>query len=180
MSFNNPDRGKIEQWFEQGDWLQKWNILPDPTIDMVKFSSAHSRNPELWNKAFRFLESSDLKKIETGNYNLDGDNLLVKVQEYITKEEEDTMYEAHRKYADIQYIISGNERIGVARLENTAAVIPYDDLNDIVFLRSKEDKYHVASPDTFFIFLPQNAHRPCVKNGSAALVKKIVIKVRVD
>jgi beta-galactosidase beta subunit len=37
-----------------------------------------------------------------------------------------------------------------------------------------------ATPSNFFIFFPDDAHRPGLKNGVNSKVKKIVIKLKAD
>src|SRR5690606_40346423 len=105
-------------------------------------------------------------------------NLIIMVQEYITREISETQYEAHQIFADIQYVAQGAERIGIANLERTRIVRPYDSREDIVFLHAVDEQVHRASQDNFFIFFPEHAHRPCMKDDSCGSVKKIVVKLR--
>ena len=170
---------KIQKWFIQCAWLQGWCIAPDRSIDKRTFYETYFRTQALWDKAFDFLADEDLDKMGAKDFQLDGDKLLVKCQKYFTKDAKETRYEAHRKYADIQYVISGTEQIGIVNLEKAKVVVPYDDVNDVVFLSTEEDHYHIATNRNFFIFLPGDAHRPCVNNGISTFVKKIVIKVRI-
>jgi YhcH/YjgK/YiaL family protein len=39
---------------------------------------------------------------------------------------------------------------------------------------------YVATPDKFFIFFPSDIHRPSVKVGENKIVRKVVVKVRID
>ena len=57
-----------------------------------------------------------MSKLEVKRYDIDGDNLYATVSEYITKNEEDAKFEAHQKYIDIQYVISGKEIMSIAPL----------------------------------------------------------------
>ena len=98
----------------------------------------------------------------------------------MTKDEENTRFEAHRKYADIQYLISGQEKIGISPLEKSTVTIPYNEEKDICFLHSDVKNYRLANSEKFFIFFPDDAHRPGMKAGEKEWVKKIVIKVKVE
>jgi YhcH/YjgK/YiaL family protein len=103
------------------------------------------------------------------------------VSEYISKNEESAQFEAHRKYIDIQYVVSGKELINIAPLASVKEVLtPYDASKDIEFVTVSKLIYLKASPSDFFIFFPGDAHRPGLKDGANAPVRKIVIKVKVD
>jgi hypothetical protein len=107
-------RKKIDRWFEKGDWLNGWQVKPDQSINRKEFAVSYFKNRGKWDKAFNFLKSNDLPGLEIKRYDIDGDNLFAPVSEYMTKNEEDAKYEAHQKYIDIQYVVSGKELIGVA------------------------------------------------------------------
>ena len=110
----NWSNQKIDEWFEKGEWLNGWTITPDGSINRKEFALSYFKNKERWDKAFTFLKSNDLSKLEIKRYDIDGDNLYAPVSEYLTKNEEDAMFEAHRKYIDIQYVITGSEQMSVA------------------------------------------------------------------
>jgi biofilm protein TabA len=165
-------------WFEKGTWRHGWEINADQSLDTAEFSSRYSANPARWEKAFEFLATTDLANKEPGRYQLEGEQLFALVLDYTAKEEADTRFEAHKKYADIQYVIEGRERIGVAPLASAQTVVPYDEAQDIAFFRTNESNYRPASPENFFVFFPDEAHRPGVRVSAGEHVKKIVIKVK--
>jgi len=168
------------EWFEAGEWRQGWEASPDTSINQEQFYLLYHRDPDLWDQAFSFLASSDLEALETGRHSLRGEILFANVDEYQPREFEDTRYEAHRKYADIQYLVKGSEKIGVLPIGRTTVTEPYKEENDIAFLTSEEDNLRLASPDTFFIFFPEDAHRPGIREQEDSGVRKVVVKVRID
>jgi YhcH/YjgK/YiaL family protein len=120
-------------------------------------------------------------KLEPKRYDIDGDNLYATISEYNTKNEETTKFEAHRKYIDIQYVIKGKEIMNLTpRALVKDVVTPYDSAKDIEFMNVEKMVNHTATPAIFFIFFPTDAHRPGIKDGVNAPVRKIVIKVKVD
>lgn len=128
--------------------------------------------------AFDYLKNTDLAALNTGRYFLKSDSLIVIVDEYNTKNPEETKYEAHKKYIDIQYLIKGEEKIGVSKLQkDSKVVISYDETKDIAFYDMAEENYRTANSSVFFIFFPEDAHRPCVKTDENSPVKKIVFKI---
>lgn len=156
----------------------KWGVQPNAVLDVKAFEKYYSINPGRWNKAFEFLSSKDLKELPVGRYEIEGDKLFAKVDEYTTKNVEDTKYEAHKDYADIQYIISGAERISVQPLKGVSLVVPYNKERDISFYTSLKDSFFLADSTCYFIFFPEHAHRPCLKVTNNSRVKKIVVKVK--
>jgi len=158
---------------------QEREIMPDRSIDVNEFSRQYLLNPERWDRAFSFLRDTDLAGIKIGRHELEGSDLFVSVDEYVSKDESDTRLEAHRKYADIQYIISGDEIMGIVPLGKTSETVPYNAEKDVVFLESDKEKLLHATPGRYFIFFPDDAHKPGIKVVGQATVKKAVIKVRI-
>lgn len=177
---HNREGERLRQRFERDGLWKGWGASPHETINWERFSRYYERRPERWKRAFSFLAGTVLTETEPGEYDLDDGKVLVNVQQYHTKNEEDTRYEAHRKFADIQYVVLGAERIGITVLDLDTITQPYDDSKDIVFLSGDDGNYYRASKENFFIFLPEDSHRPCIRENAPTLVKKIVVKVRID
>jgi len=172
---------KIDKWFEKGEWLNGWKIKPDASINRGEFAVSYFKQKERWDKAFTFLKENDLAKLEIKRYDIDGNNVYAPISEYLSKEDTVARYEAHRLYADIQYVISGRELIGVAPLAGLKDVlVPYDEAKDIEFMTVNTIKNVPAAPDRFFLFFPSDIHRPGLKDGDNAPVKKAVVKVKLD
>lgn len=156
----------------------KLKIVPDSSTDTAEFNRQYKLNPGRWEKALSFLKETDLKELEQGRIELEGPDLFVLVNEYTTRNNEDTRLEAHRKFADIQYVIKGKELIGICPLASATETVPYDENKDICFLESHDEKILRATPERYFIFFPGDAHRPSIKDGENEIVKKAVVKVR--
>jgi YhcH/YjgK/YiaL family protein len=172
---------QINKWFEKGEWLNGWQATPDSTINRKEFAISYFKHKERWDKAFAFFKDSNFATMEIKRYDIDDDNVFALLSEYLTKSEEEARYEAHQRYADIQYVASGKELIGVAPLSTKNEILqPYDSTKDIMFLSVNEVQNHKATPDRFFIFFPDDAHRPGLRDGDSTLVRKVVIKVKVD
>ncbi len=154
-------------------------ITPHPSINQNEFSRQYKCNPGRWDRAFLFLREADLCGLEKGRYEVDGTDLFAIIDEYVTKNETDTRLEAHCRYADIQYIISGEEQMGIVSLDKTTETVPYNEEKDICFLESEHESFMSATPDRYFIFFPDDAHRPSLKAGENTPVKKVVMKVRI-
>ena len=147
--------------------------------DIIENAQDYYKLGENFQKGFEFLKNTDLKKLENGKYEIEGDNVFVSVQDYQTKPELEGKFEAHKKYADIQFIISGEEKIGYTNIRNCTPTTFYDDTNDIVFLEGKGD-FITAHENSFLIFMPQDAHMPCISIDDSKYVKKAVVKVKIS
>jgi len=172
---------QVNKWFDKGEWLNGWQVKPDPSINRREFAISYFKHKERWDIAFTFLKENDLKKMEVKRYELDGTNVYAPVSEYMSKNPEDVRYEAHKKYIDIQYVASGNELIGIAPISDKKDVLEqYNDTKDVMFVSVTKEVNYKATPDRFFIFFPDDLHRPGLKDGESTMVRKVVVKVKVD
>jgi len=172
---------QTNKWFEKGEWLNGWNARPDASINRKAFAVSYFQHKERWDKAFKFLRESDMTNMELKRYDLDGNNLYALLSEYMSKNEENARYEAHRKYFDIQYVVSGRELIGIAPISQQKDILePYSVEKDIMFMTVGQGVNLQAQPDRFFIFFPDDLHRPGLKDGENSPVRKMVVKVKID
>lgn len=128
-------------------------------------------------EGLEFLAKTDFSRLEDGRHVIN-DYMYVNVETYQTKE--DALFEAHRDYIDIQYIISGEEKIGVARYSDCKENIPYDKERDIEFLDlTGESEFYPMMAGDYMILYPTDAHKPSISLNEKATVRKAVVKVRV-
>ena len=127
-------------------------------------------------KGLKYLETAQWESLEDGRYEIDGDNIYINIQTYLTKNNAD--FEAHRKYIDIQYIISGEEKIGVVDYLACTTTIPYDEEKDIEFLKGS-GKYHSLKKGEIMILNSEDAHKPSISIDidKPQKVRKAVVKV---
>ena len=135
-----------------------------------------------WKTAFEFLMSLT-PDIKDGEYPLRGKEIFALVMSYETRGSEKAVLEAHRKYVDIQTVISGRERIEWFPANILLTDIKYDESKDAEFYNysdncpAKIDIY----PGTFAALFPQDAHMPSIMVGdSPELIKKVVVKLQID
>jgi YhcH/YjgK/YiaL family protein len=127
--------------------------------------------------AFDYLKKTDVANLAAGKYPIDGDNIFALVQENQLKPGEG-VFEAHRKYVDVQVILSGSERFGYANLAGVKVTKDYDDKDDYL-LGDGKGTFFVVPEGNFVIFYPHDAHMPGGAPGNDPVkVKKVVVKVR--
>ena len=128
-------------------------------------------------KGLTYLQETDLASLEVGRIELEGTDLYVLIQEYDSRTPEKGKWEAHRRYIDIQYVISGEECIGYRPLEDMETV-EYNETKDVAVLKG-EGAMMLTRAGSFGIYFPQDAHQPCMAVDQPMKVKKAVVKVRV-
>jgi YhcH/YjgK/YiaL family protein len=148
-------------------------------IDKIENSKLYGGISQRIKEAFEYIRNTDLKNIKPGKYEIDGENIFALINEYETKIESEGKLEAHRKYIDVQYVISGEELMGYSPLGNQQVLEPYKEKNDIIFF-SGEKSFTKVSAGMFAIFFPADVHMPGIRVENKTLVKKLVIKVKVD
>ena len=177
---NVASNEKTDQWYKNQEWLKGLKLTPHESINQAEFSKQYHKNATWWDEAFEFLKSQDLNQLAPGKYIIDSNNVIATVSEATPKGKDSTNWEAHRNFNDLQYIIKGKAKMGIASISDPGAkvTVPYT-LADNETFSVDEGKYYDAEPGTFFIFSPQEIHRPAFKVDGYDTIKKIVIKVRV-
>lgn len=125
-----------------------------------------------------YIKNTDFNKLEDGRYSINGEDIYINIQTYKTKENAD--FEAHRNYVDIQYVISGEEKIGVTDYANCNTTVEYNDDKDIEFLNGVGEYYELKTGD-FMILYPTDAHKPSISidTNNPETVRKAVVKVHI-
>ena len=102
------------------------------------------------------------------------------VSEYTTKEINGNGYEAHREYIDIQYLISGEEKICCLPLEYLKKTKSYNKDQDAAFYEEATIKPQefLLGNGYFAILFPQDGHMPQLCVNTPRIVKKVVVKVK--
>ena len=144
--------------------------------DSIKNAETYYNLSDNIKNGLEWLKKQDFSKFAAGKYIINNDQLYANVDEYETKI--DAKYEAHRKYIDIQYLIKGEEKIGVTDISNCKTCIDYDSERDLEFFEA-QDEFYTLKEDEFFIFFPHDAHKPCIRLNDTKKCKKVVVKVKI-
>ena len=165
------------KWVKSHEWSKDLKIKPDLSINSTEFMRQYENDKALWDKVFTFLGDSKLATMAPGKYPIDGDNAYAMISAGPPKKLEDVKWESHRKYIDLQYVISGKVKLGMSPIAKATITEPYSEGRDAANY-NVEGKYLTATPKEFFLFFPQDAHRPDIKVEGADSLKKLVIKIR--
>ncbi len=146
-------------------------------IDVLNNSEKYISLHKDFKLVFDYLKNNDLTSMPCGSYKLRGDDVFFNLQEYETKPVQ--KLEAHKKYIDIQVVISGREDMGYTDISNTEVLENYNEEKDVMFLKG-EVKILRAENKNFLIFYPNDAHMPALAVNEPQTVKKAIFKIKVN
>ena len=122
------------------------------------------------------LSGKDLSSIEIGTYYTEKSHVKYMVQSYETQESKKP--EVHKKYADLQLVISGKERFDFA----SVSPLPesFKEVDDIGFYSEDLSSSLVLGKGEAVIVFPYEPHTPGLTADTAAVMKKIVAKIPIE
>lgn len=127
-----------------------------------------------------FIKTFDKEKIKFGKTLLDNEN-YVNIEKYQTKLLELGKYETHDKYADVQILLNGSERIYFNDRSTLSALELYNTERDITFYSNNidESKYVTLDGSNFVLLYPHEAHASQISIKSMeSEVVKLVAKIK--
>jgi biofilm protein TabA len=153
------------------------------TLDVLKKQTSNQRLI----KAIEYLGKADLQAVfstitidKSQKVEIEGDKIFAIFQTYNSKKLEDVKLEGHRKYIDIQYIFSGEERILLASSKDIVTPYTYNSEKDIYFPAVKSFSHIQLRAGDGAIISPEDIHGPCCCVDKPKLAQKIVVKVAVE
>ena len=147
--------------------------------DVIENAKKHFSEDDRFYRAIKYAVEFDLAQPD-GNYELEGKEIVAKVQSYQTSPAEQRLFENHKLYADIQIMRQGSERQDVVVAENLNPIEAYHEQKDVT-------KYHstpvfssvILHPGQFVVYYPDDIHRPnCMVGDDTQQVRKICMKVK--
>ncbi len=136
--------------------------------------------PPVFVRAIEALHEGDLLAMPADRYEIDGDKVFFTIQDVETRPANSNRPEAHRRYADVQLVLTGTERFGVAQ-HDPVHLPPIEDMRDThdvaFFPTPKNEAFFDLEPGMFVIILPGELHRPCCAAGEPGAVRKAVVKI---
>lgn len=166
----NPD-----EWLASKAWANGFAAAPDASVNAREFMEQYGKDPALWDKVFMFLAGNDLEALPLGTTDIEKGRAWAIVNEYVPAPAGEMKIESHRKFTDLQYTLSGNEKMGLAREAKASG--EYDAAKDCAFWTSGKIDYFKAGPERFFLFFPADLHQPSVLDGEPAKSRKIIVKI---
>lgn len=132
-------------------------------------------------KVIDYLKETDFTDIGPGEYELEGRDIFFQVHEINTEEFEKRSAESHKEYIDCQFVVKGEEKIGITRLKESYLIKEYHEERDLIFYEDVEDEGYVhAVEGCVSVFFPDDVHKPQIAVKNPAAEKKIVVKIRTN
>ena len=148
------------------------------------FASANAvecpyKYPTAIQTALKWIADHDVAHMEAGTYEIQGKDLYVMIQDITTQPAEVRRPERHNDYLDIQYIVSGVERMGYVPYTGAEAVLEDPEGKDVTFYKNLAGEAFVdVTPGCYCIFFSNDIHRPGCAAGEPGNVRKAVVKVK--
>ena len=147
--------------------------------DTLQNSGKYFHKDSSLSKAISFAIGFDHSKSD-GRYEIEAEKIYALVSSYETSPASEKEFEVHRKYADVQVVIGGEEKIEISLSPELKSVSEYSDTKDKVLVEPPEYSASlVMSPGYFAVIYPNEAHRPNCNLREKTRVRKIVVKVQV-
>ena len=147
-------------------------MILDSLKNKAQYAALHPR----FQAVFDFIDNNDVASLPCGRHDIDGDNIFVMVQELDLRAVSAARLELHRKYIDIQLLLSGpNEIFGWSEKKDClTAETEFDEQKDIQLFTDIPQCFYSVGEGQFSILFPEDGHAPMLGEGH---VKKCIFKV---
>lgn len=146
-------------------------------LDTLENAARYAELKSGISEAFGFLHQPGLDELPDGRYEIVGNRVFAIINRTQGRRIDEGELEGHRRYIDIQYVISGNEQMGWKSREGLTNSTEYDEEKDLEFFKGAPDSLIRVPPGAFAIFHPTDAHLPLIGDGP---IHKVIIKLAVD
>ena len=132
------------------------------------------------NEAIKYLKQLKVSEVDAGKKIEINENFFYIIQSYDTKSSEQCRLESHRKYIDIQIMISGEESMDLVDISRLTIKEAYNESKDVMFwnVPTRMSKTTLVEGDCIILY-PETAHRGAQNLNETKHVLKIVGKVKV-
>ncbi len=146
--------------------------------DKIENLGIYFKDKELFSKVEGVIADFIKNPFDSGRIDIDGDNMWCNVSKYNVEAKDEVKYEAHRKYADVQVMVDGEEVIGYANINDCTITEDFKPDNDIAFMTSEKGAMMPLRKGCFMALFPDDAHAPCLKSENSDFAHKLVFKVK--
>ena len=146
--------------------------------DLIENKDVYTALGDKYVKAFDFIAEAIKNGVEPGKHVIDGDVVYANVSAYDTKL--DGVYEAHKDYIDLQFVLEGHEQIFWKNIKDSKITKEYEKEGDYMLLDAEEPVVLDMPAGAFAILYPEDVHAPGRAYKEVSAVKKIVVKIKVD
>lgn len=147
----------------------------------LKVAANDSIYPQAIRTALEYLRSKDFTAVAVGTYPIQGKDMYAMVMDVETKPVEEKKPEAHKRFIDVQYVCSGNEKLGYCLNTPAQTLVEGNDAKDLYFFADPaQENFVIATDGCYSIFFPEDLHRPGCMIEKPEKIRKVVVKINLD
>lgn len=126
-----------------------------------------------------YIQNHDIHLLEKGQHLIRGTDFYVNILEYTTQSEKHCIWEAHKKYLDVHYIIEGEEYINVS---NTFDMKEFEYNEDADYLKIDGicQNQLLLKSGILLLLDTNDAHKTGIQKNGSCFVKKAVFKIKIE
>lgn len=128
-----------------------------------------------------YLDANDISQWEEGRYPILGEAVYMMIQQYTTQPQSNKKWESHKKYIDLQIVLSGEEYMCYHPIDLLTVSDAYKEEEDYMLYHNDVESFsYIKVPQDYFcVFYPEDGHKPGIHLEQERAVKKAVIKIAV-
>lgn len=148
-------------------------------IDKLENAQFYYGLGELIQKGFEYAKSTDLSKLESGDHEIIGTDLFVRIKRYDSFPVSQCKLETHKNYAEFHICLSGKEWFCYGDIDKMTCV-ESNEAKDVYYFEGETEALTLQGGHFIFVN-PGEAHLPerAVDEISEPVVKAVV-KIRVQ
>ena len=135
---------------------------------------------DLLYKSLNYLSLLPKDELPSSTITLIDNILFANPVTFISKPENVCLFEAHKKYIDLHYIVGGTEIIATANTNSLIPTVSYDTEKDIAFYDGISDGKYILKPGSFMVCWPNDAHKVGMMKSTPEEIRKIVFKIKME
>ena len=149
-------------------------MVVDSLSHIARYKGLH---PNL-DTAIEWLSRYTPAELENGRNTIDGDRVFLSIMDAELRDAEAAAFEYHRRYADLQFVLSGSEHWGFT--EEAESKGDFHFTKDCGFASGPENAGGILKEGCFVLFFPGELHKPGCRAPSCTRVRKAVIKILME
>lgn len=129
-------------------------------------------------RGLHYAAANDMLSLEKGRHDICGDELYFNIAQYTTAPAEEKIYETHKAYIDVHFMIKGTERIDIAFVSNMEQG-EYQPEDDYLPVSGTAVAGAIMKEGDFLVCYPEDGHCPGIQIDGPLAIKKAIFKVAV-
>lgn len=148
-------------------------------IGMIKDAARYERLAPRIAEALHWLQTVDMGALQEGKNPIRDEEIFCNVNAYHTMTKEERVWEGHRTYIDIHFMIKGEENIDVSPIATMKVKQDYNAETDFIEFEGTAQQHILLQEGMFLIAFPEDIHKTAlqVSAGTACAVRKGIMKV---